>query len=113
MFTGVVVDVCSVLLYLYGVCLGVYIFTGVAFRDAVVCQWNVRWGGDKAGVLSLFLKVVVVEDLLLVFIFPFQVVFFEAFDIVINSVGGVLWEEGAMWLPLVVGGVLNSPLALV
>ena len=30
----------------------------------------------------------------------------------LNSIGGVLWEEGLLWLPLVVGGVLDSPLAL-
>ena len=65
------------------------------------------------GVLSLFLRVMVVEDLLLGFIFPSLVVFFEACDIVFNSIGGVLWEEGSLWLPLVVGGVLDSPLALV
>ena len=65
------------------------------------------------GVLSLFLKVVVVEDLLLDFLFPFYVVFLEACDSVPNSIGGVLWEEGSLWLPLVVGGVLDSPLALV
>ena len=53
------------------------------------------------------------EDLLLDFIFPFYVVFLEACDIVPNSMGGVLWEEGSLRLPLVVGGVLDSPLALV
>ena len=30
---GVVIDVSEVLLYLYGVCLDVYVFTWVAFRD--------------------------------------------------------------------------------
>ena len=53
------------------------------------------------------------KDLLLGVIFSFLVVFFEAFDIVINGVGGLLWEEGSLWLPLVVDGVLDSPLALV
>ena len=37
MFTGVVIDVCGVLLYLYGVCLGVYVFTGVALCDVDFC----------------------------------------------------------------------------
>ena len=27
----------NILLYLYGVCLGVYVFTWIAFRDADVC----------------------------------------------------------------------------
>ena len=53
------------------------------------------------------------EDLLLDLIFPFYVVIFEACDIVLNSIGGVLWEEGSLWLPLFVDGVLDSPLALV
>ena len=53
------------------------------------------------------------EDLLLGFIFSFYVVFSKAFDIVFNSVGVVLWEEGSLWLPMVVSIVLDNPLTLV
>ena len=62
---------CRVLLYLYGVYLGVYIFAWVAFRDANVSKWDVCRGWDKSGVLALFLGLVIEEDLLLSFIFSF------------------------------------------
>ena len=56
---------------------------------------------------------VVKEGLLLSILFSFYIVFFKAFDIVITSVGVVLWEEGSLWLPMVMSIVLNSPLTLV